>query len=144
MALEQLCRNVHLHNQNFHFIRMLRLMTSRWRKQLLKVSDLCITMPFDSIVWPASNFEPLSIAIVYLSLVFIPGSFKTQSLLVDVRGICRKCGKTISFWGGIFCGNFCNQRGHWKACRGIWCGKCYHSAEIDNYRIVKTTGGGWF
>ena len=47
-ALEQLCRNVHLHNQNFHFIRMMRLMTSRWRKQLLKVSDLCITMPFDS------------------------------------------------------------------------------------------------
>ena len=62
LALEQLCRNVHLHNQNSHIICMPRLMPSRWRNQLLKVSDLCITMPFDSIVWPGFNFEPLILA----------------------------------------------------------------------------------
>ena len=76
-------------------------------------------------------------SLFYLSLVYILESLKTQSLLENVRGICRKCGKTISFWGGIFCGNFCNQRGHWKAYLGIWCGRYYHSAEIDNHRIVK-------
>ena len=85
-ALEQLCRNVHLHNHNFHFICIPRLMTSRWRKQLLKVSDLCITMPFDSIVWPESNFEPLIIAIVLPFFSLHPWKLKNTKL---VRGCER-------------------------------------------------------
>ena len=39
-ALEQLCRNFHLHHCNFHIVCIPRLMTSRWRRQLLKVCDL--------------------------------------------------------------------------------------------------------
>ena len=39
-------------------------MTSKWRKQLLKVSDLFVEMPFNDTVWPSSNFEPLILCIV--------------------------------------------------------------------------------
>ena len=80
-TLEQLCRNVYLHNQNFHVIFMPRLMTSRWRKQILKVSDLCITIPFDSIVWLESNFEPLILAIFLRFFSLHPWKLKNTKLV---------------------------------------------------------------
>ena len=49
-ALEQICRNFHLHHCNFHIVCIPRLMTSRWRKQLLKVCDLYVEIPFDDTV----------------------------------------------------------------------------------------------
>ena len=54
-----------------------------------------------------------------------------------MKGICKKFGKIVSFWEVFFCGNFCSQRGHGKACQSVWCEKCYCSAEIDKYRIAK-------
>ena len=39
-------------------------MTGRWGKQLLKVADICIAMPFNDSVWNNCNFEPLIIAII--------------------------------------------------------------------------------
>ena len=41
-------------------------MTGRWRKQLLKVADICVTMPFNDSVWNNCNFEPLIIVIIIL------------------------------------------------------------------------------
>ena len=76
-ALEQLCRNFHLHDGNCHIVCLPRLMTSRWRKKLLKVSDLFVTVPIDANVWSESNFEPLILAIVYLSLVATLGNLGT-------------------------------------------------------------------
>ena len=39
-------------------------MTSRWRKQLLKVADLSVEIPLNDIVWPQCNHEPLIIAVI--------------------------------------------------------------------------------
>ena len=64
--VDQLCRNFHLHSTNLHVVILPRLMTSRWRKQLLKVTDLFVEIPFNDEVWPCLNFEPLILAIVLL------------------------------------------------------------------------------
>ena len=64
VVVEQLCRNFHLYSSNLHVVILPRLMTSKWRKQLLKVSDLFVEMPFNDTVWPSSNFEPLILCIV--------------------------------------------------------------------------------
>jgi hypothetical protein len=36
---------------------------------------------------------------------------------------------------GIFCANFWSQRGHWKKCRGVWCGSCFESNNEDGFPI---------
>ena len=63
-AIEQLCRNFHLHENNSHVVCLPRMMTSRWRKQLLKVADLFVEVPFNDIVWPQCNHEPLILAVI--------------------------------------------------------------------------------
>ena len=50
-ALEQLCINFHLYHSKFHIVYIPRLMTSRWRKQLLKMCALHVKMSFDETVW---------------------------------------------------------------------------------------------
>ena len=64
VVVEQLCRNFHLHSSNLHIVILPRLMTSRWRKQLMKVADIFVEMPFNDTVWPILNFEPLILCIV--------------------------------------------------------------------------------
>ena len=40
-------------------------MTTMWRKQLAKVADLIVALPFDEKVWSKTNFEPLILAFVF-------------------------------------------------------------------------------
>ena len=61
---DQLCRNFHLYSTNIFVVILPKLMTSRWRKQLLKVADLFVEIFFNDEVWPCLNFEPLFLAIV--------------------------------------------------------------------------------
>ena len=56
-------------------------MTSRWRKHLLKLSDLFVTMPFDDVVCPESNFKPLVFAIVLPFINNPPWKIKDSELL---------------------------------------------------------------
>ena len=64
-AVEQLCRNFHLHEDSCHIVLIPRLMTVRWRKQLGKVADIIVTMPFDDVVWSyLSEYEPLILFVV--------------------------------------------------------------------------------
>ena len=65
VAIEQLCRNYHLREGNLHIVCLPRLMTAMWRKQLAKVADLIVTLPFDEKVWSKTNFEPLILAFVF-------------------------------------------------------------------------------
>jgi hypothetical protein len=49
------------------------LMMNQWQKQLNKVSDLRITLPFDSDVWPEkSEIEPLTLAFTFPHLRVAP------------------------------------------------------------------------
>ena len=50
VVVEQLCRNFHLYSSNLHVVILPRLMTSKWRKQLLKVSDSFVEIPFNDTV----------------------------------------------------------------------------------------------
>ena len=65
VAIEQLRRNCHLREGNLHIVCLPRLMTTMWRKQLAKVADLIVTLPFDEKVWSKTNYEPLILAFVF-------------------------------------------------------------------------------
>ena len=85
-ALEQLCRNFHLHHCNFHIVCIPRLMTTRWRKQLLKVCDLYVEMPFDETVWSTLKFEPLILAIVFPFCRHYPWKLKRTKFVREAEG----------------------------------------------------------
>ena len=55
VAVEQLCRNYHLREKSCHIVCHPVLMTFLWRKQLSKVADLIVALPFDEVVWPRAN-----------------------------------------------------------------------------------------
>ena len=87
-------------------------MTSRSRKKLLKVSDLCITMPFDSIVWSESNFGPLIFAIDLPFFSLNPWKLKNTKLVRECERNLQEVWKNDFLLGRFFCGNFRSQRGH--------------------------------
>ena len=62
-------------------------MTSRWREHFFKGFVLCVTMPFDDVVWPDSNFEPLVFAIVLPIINHPPWKLRDSKLF---RGCQRK------------------------------------------------------
>ena len=51
-AIEQLCRNVYLHEDSCHVVCIPRLITAPWKKQLEKVVDFIVTVSFEKNVWP--------------------------------------------------------------------------------------------
>ena len=71
-----------------------------------------------------------------LSLVAPLGCSTAPRLLENAKGTCRGYGRTKSFWEGIFCTNFSQSRGHWRACQGTWCGKCYKAPGCEDHRVV--------
>ena len=94
-------------------------------------------MPFDENVWPESNFEPLILEIVLPFFSRNPWKLRNTKLVKDYEGSVQKMWKDIFLWAGIYCRNFCIPRGQLIPCLGVWCGKFYGSAKIDNYRIIK-------
>ena len=44
---------------NLYIVYVPRLITSMWMKQFEKVADLIVTLIFDEIFWPKTNYEPL-------------------------------------------------------------------------------------
>ena len=135
--MEQLCRNVRIHNHNFHFICMQRLMTSRWQKQLLKVSDLCITMPFDSINGPESNFEPLIIAIVLPFFSLHPWKLNNTKLVRGCERNLQEVWKDDFFLGRNLLRELQQSARSLESIPKDLVRRYYHSAEIDNHRIIK-------
>ena len=101
-AVEQLCRNYQLHEGNLHIVIVPRLFTSRWRKQLGKVADLLVTIPFNDSFWPKSQHEPLILAIVFLFHSTKPWKLRGTTLLVDCEGELQEVWeKNISLGGDI-------------------------------------------
>ena len=84
-AIEQLCRNFHLHKDNSHVVCLSRLMTSRWRKQLLKVADLFVKVPFNDIVWPQCNHEPLILAVILSLHSSLPWKLKHTKFVTECK-----------------------------------------------------------
>jgi hypothetical protein len=50
---------------------------------------------------------------------------------------CRKeCGRLLRNGAGLFCANFCHQRGPFQACRSAWCDGCYEKHPDDDFRVI--------
>ena len=82
-AIEQLCRNFYLHENNSHVVCLPRMITSRWRKQLLKVADLFVEIPFNGIVWPQCNHEPLILPVILPLHSYPPWKLKHTKFVTE-------------------------------------------------------------
>ena len=102
-AVEQLCRNFHLHEDSCYIVLIPRLMTSRWRNQLGKVADIIITMPFDNVVLNyLSEFEPLILFVVLPFYGCAPWKLKKTKYVKRCEGNLQKmCKDNFSLGGNL-------------------------------------------
>ena len=63
VAVEQLCAHTHGRPESHHIFLIPRLCTCHWRKQLLKVCDIVLTIQPKFLFWPANMYEPLLVGI---------------------------------------------------------------------------------
>jgi hypothetical protein len=90
VVVEQLGEARHKRPYCTHITIVPRLMTSRWRKGLLKESDLEIVVPVGSSVWGEHMFEPLLIFISFPLCRHPPWSFRGTNYLESFRReLCR-------------------------------------------------------
>jgi hypothetical protein len=86
VALEQMCEVKHVHPHTTHVFLCPALMTARWRKQLLKASDCCVSLPQGSLLWKAKQQEPIVCALTCPLLPCRPWQVKRHPWVVDWRG----------------------------------------------------------
>ncbi len=65
-----------------------------------------------------------------------PGILGIPLSWTEWRGTCAICHRLILDGAGLFCTNFCSPRGHWKACRQVWCGPCYKPIDKEEFPIA--------
>ena len=58
--------------ESLHIVVVQKLMTTTWLKQLNKCSDCIFTIPAAHSFWPAHNYEPLIVALIFPYLPFRP------------------------------------------------------------------------
>jgi hypothetical protein len=87
-ATELMAKSIHKRYDSTHIMVVPRLMTARWRKLLGKATDVLIVIPVGTPVWPASEHEPLILAISFPLISHRPwrlrGSRLMDSLSVDL------------------------------------------------------------
>ena len=62
-ALDWMGESIHKRSTSIHIMVVPRLMTFRWRKLLMKNSDLTLTIPCGSPCWPTTTLEPLILGV---------------------------------------------------------------------------------
>jgi hypothetical protein len=92
VVVEQLGDARHKHPNCLHITVVPRLMTSRWRKGLLKESDLEIVIPVGSSIWGKKMHEPLLMFIFFPLCRHPPWSLRGTNYLESF------CGKLCSLW----------------------------------------------
>mgnify|MGYP006313848673 CR=1 FL=1 len=76
VAVEKAAEAHHLRPWNTHLFILPSLMTNRWRRQLLKASDLLLVLPFGRL-WPReTEFERLTLALIFPLLRGAPWRIK--------------------------------------------------------------------
>ena len=101
VAVEQLRRARHKREASTHVILVPRLMTPEWKRQLFRVSDLCVELPFDNFVWQKSQqHEPLILAIVFPFLSHRPWQLKRTGAFLGMGRLLRGVWKDdqVSAW----------------------------------------------
>ena len=65
VAVEMFAEARHKRPAGAHLLVIPRLMTSMWRKQLSKDADLIFEIPVGTLMWPASQHEPLIVFVIF-------------------------------------------------------------------------------
>ena len=92
-AVEQL-RKARLKRENStHVVIIPRLMTPEWRKQLFRVSDLFLELPFDDVWTRETQHEPLTIAFIFPFLPFKPWQLKRSPTFLGMGHVLRRMWK---------------------------------------------------
>ena len=90
VAVEQLRTARNKWKNSTHIFLIPRLFTVLWRKQLYRVSDLIINLPFDNVFWPNSNHEPLCLAFIFPFIPVKPWQLKsTPAFLGMEKHLCE-------------------------------------------------------
>ena len=74
--------------------------------ELVKVSDIIVTMSFDNLVWNNLEYEPLILSIVLLFYSRAPWKIKSTKYVDRCEGNLQNMWKTTSPWRRIFCAEF--------------------------------------
>jgi hypothetical protein len=83
------------------------------------------------------NSSPLLLEFVSHSLGTTLGNSRAPPGWTEWKGCCVVCQRLILDGAGVFCANFCSACGPWKACRQVWCGKCYKPLDDNKFPIAK-------
>ena len=90
VAVEQLRRARGKREDSTHVVVVPKLMAPEWRRQLHRVSDLYIELPFVDECWTKSNHhEPLTLAIVFPFLSHSPWQLKRTAAFLGMGGVLR-------------------------------------------------------
>jgi hypothetical protein len=95
VAFELLAESHQIRPWNTHVFLAPSLMTSRWRKDLTKATDIRVTLPFCDVHWPkSSEHEPLTLAIAFPLLRRQPWRVKRASFLQQQGPALRQLPKS--------------------------------------------------
>ena len=106
VAVEQLRRARLKHHDSTHVFLVPRLMTPEWKRQLFRVSDLFIELPFDEHWTKASQHEPLILAFVFPFLPNSPWQLKRSGAFLGMAGMLRRVWKVGEVSTGIVLSKF--------------------------------------
>ena len=111
IAIEQLRRARLKREASTHVVIIPRLMTPEWRKQLFKVSDLCIELPFGEYWNKDLQHEPLTFAVVFPFLSHSPWQLKRSQTFLALGNVLRRMWKDSEIpTGSLLHQLFCIQR----------------------------------
>ena len=86
-AVEELGKAIHKSPYTIHMMIVPRLLTSKWRKQLGKTTDLMFEIEAGSIIWGTDQHEPLICCLYFPLSKYFPWRHRNRE---DMAGIGRK------------------------------------------------------
>jgi hypothetical protein len=86
-AIEQLRRARLKRESSTHVVLVPRLMAPEWRKQLFKVSDLCLELPFGKHWEKTCQHEPLTFAVIFPFLSHSPWQLKRSQAFLALGNV---------------------------------------------------------
>jgi hypothetical protein len=89
-AIYQFCDALHKRHSCFHVFAIPLLMTNRWRKHLLKVTDVYFVLKAENMIWNNSQHEPLGIFISLPLSRHGPWRLRRTKLVVDMVSALRE------------------------------------------------------
>ena len=90
VAVEELRHARHKRKDSTHIFVVPRLFATEWRKQLYRVSDVVLELPFIDNVWPSNFHEPLVVGFCFPFLSCKPWQLRgTPAFLGLGRYLCR-------------------------------------------------------